>query len=375
MKTLRILGMSVVILAMSNVMALAVDTGLIAFTSNRDGNNNIYTMNMDGSNQTCLANDPGDDIMPVFSPNGQKIAFFSNRSGSYQIYTMGWDGSELQVVPNTQCNPGNTCTGPGLSWSPDGTQLLFKPTSASLATVNLDGTNKTILTTGGAPGGRDYIEGVHWAPNATNMFVSAHATSNGFIQEIFKYTISPPGWTQITHGGEPPISFGPQVSPNGTRIAYGVQASHRYGYEIWTMDLDGTERTQLTNFGSPNLSQNPAWVGNNQLVYASNRTTGGTNSPFQIWLMDTSGENQKMLSGAGSNFLPSYSPVTKAALVKRPEKELIFQNLWVSSPDISIRRAKVVGGWLVISMAKNGSEKSITFYPDPKHEWDGGSME
>lgn len=47
---------------------------------------------------------------------------------------------------------------------------------------------------------------------------------------------------------------------------------------------------------------------------------------------------------------------------------------------MSMRRAKVIGGWLVATQNETGSSDpikntSITFFPDPKHEWDGGSLE
>ena len=35
-----------------------------------------------------------------------------------------------------------------------------------------------------------------------------------------------------------------------------------------------------------------------------------------------------------------------------------------------IRRAQIPGGWLVVLRDTGG----ITFVPDPKHEWDGGSV-
>ena len=38
----------------------------------------------------------------------------------------------------------------------------------------------------------------------------------------------------------------------------------------------------------------------------------------------------------------------------------------------SIFRAKVPGGWLVQVYQPDGC--GITFYPDPEHEWDGGSL-
>jgi hypothetical protein len=43
-------------------------TGRIAFTSNRDGNEEIYVMNADGSGQTRLTNNPADDMCPAWQP-------------------------------------------------------------------------------------------------------------------------------------------------------------------------------------------------------------------------------------------------------------------------------------------------------------------
>ena len=37
-------------------------------------------------------------------------------------------------------------------------------------------------------------------------------------------------------------------------------------------------------------------------------------------------------------------------------------------------RAKVPGGWLVISQFLIGTAHGLVFLPDPNHEWDGGSL-
>lgn len=39
----------------------------------------------------------------------------------------------------------------------------------------------------------------------------------------------------------------------------------------------------------------------------------------------------------------------------------------------NIRRAKVPGGWLIY--AESGYGGGVTFLPDPKHEWDGNSLD
>jgi hypothetical protein len=39
----------------------------------------------------------------------------------------------------------------------------------------------------------------------------------------------------------------------------------------------------------------------------------------------------------------------------------------------AVHRAKVPGGWLVVTSSGHGLS-GITFYPDPRHEWDGGTL-
>ncbi|KKL25814.1 hypothetical protein LCGC14_2401530 [marine sediment metagenome] len=47
--------------------------GKIAFASDRDGNNDIYVMSADGTNQVNLTNNAANDWEPAFSPDGSKI--------------------------------------------------------------------------------------------------------------------------------------------------------------------------------------------------------------------------------------------------------------------------------------------------------------
>jgi hypothetical protein len=67
----------------------------------------------------------------------------------------------------------------------------------------------------------------------------------------------------------------------------------------------------------------------------------------------------------------------------KPEKEvskdtrLDFKSFGrVSHPELQFERAKVTGGWILMVRRLNSmGMDGITFYPDPKHEWDGGSLE
>ncbi len=54
-----------------------------------------------------LTDNPGNDLNPVWSPDGKKIAFQSNRDGNLEIYIMNADGSEQLNITNHSANDYN----------------------------------------------------------------------------------------------------------------------------------------------------------------------------------------------------------------------------------------------------------------------------
>ena len=81
----------------------------------------IVTVQRDGTNWRDLTNDKFFDRYPRWSPDGKKIVFTSDRSGRYEIWTINADGTNLRQVSFD--SPGDA-TLP--LWSPDGTRLLFQ---------------------------------------------------------------------------------------------------------------------------------------------------------------------------------------------------------------------------------------------------------
>jgi TolB protein len=86
--------------------------------SAREGKRHIYVMNADGTNQTRLTKDEGDEENPQWSPDGTLILFESSRDGSDQIYLMSPDGSQVTRLTSK----GNNVF-PG--WSPDGSAVVY----------------------------------------------------------------------------------------------------------------------------------------------------------------------------------------------------------------------------------------------------------
>jgi hypothetical protein len=70
----------------------------IAFMSLRDGNWEVYVMNMDGSEVKRLTNNGDTDGLPIWSPDGQTIAFASDRSGEWALWAMNPDGSNQRML-------------------------------------------------------------------------------------------------------------------------------------------------------------------------------------------------------------------------------------------------------------------------------------
>lgn len=52
--------------------------------------------------------------------------------------------------------------------------------------------------------------------------------------------------------------------------------------------------------------------------------------------------------------------------------KLKFEKLDANALYANAYRAKVPGGWLVVTKSNSGG--GVTFYPDPEHKWDGGSV-
>ncbi|TVQ95962.1 MAG: translocation protein TolB [Deltaproteobacteria bacterium] len=91
----------------------------IAFTMTRDGQAEIYLMDIDGQNLRRLTNHPAEDVSPSWSPDGRRIAFVSDRAGGPQIHVMNADGSGQRRV--TFAGRYNTTP----AWSPTGDVIAF----------------------------------------------------------------------------------------------------------------------------------------------------------------------------------------------------------------------------------------------------------
>jgi TolB protein len=144
--------------------AWSTDGRQIAFTSTRDGNQEICVADADGSNMRALTSDAGLDAHPAWSPDGRRIAFATDRWGDLEIALIDADGSNLTRLT----------TSAGLddypAWSPDGRRIAFtsnRDGNYEIYEVDVTGNNPVNLT---QDEGLDHFAA--WAADGRLAFVS-----------------------------------------------------------------------------------------------------------------------------------------------------------------------------------------------------------
>jgi len=82
--------------AVDRFPAWSPDGKLLAFESDREGENKIYVMDADGGNQHRVSSEPGADGHPFWSSDGRQIVFNKIVLGHGQVFVMDADGSHTK---------------------------------------------------------------------------------------------------------------------------------------------------------------------------------------------------------------------------------------------------------------------------------------
>ena len=120
------------------------DGNRLVFTSDRDGNDEIYTVDAVGDGLQNLTRHPGPDRHPMWSPVGKTIAFTSGRDLRAAIYVMDADGSGVERltsgVDSDDVRP---------RWHPAGSHLAFESNrdgASEVVTLNVTSGAWAVLT-------------------------------------------------------------------------------------------------------------------------------------------------------------------------------------------------------------------------------------
>jgi hypothetical protein len=157
----------------------------IAFVSERDGNREIYTMTLDGQDARRLTNSPAAEENPAWSPAWTRLAFQSNHNGNWDIYTVRADCDPSGSQGEKDCGLRQLTDDPAddvlPAWSPDGRSIAFvsmRDGNPEIYVMDNGGQNQRRLTFN--PSG-DWRPA--WLPDSTHLvFVTARNGNNDIYQ-------------------------------------------------------------------------------------------------------------------------------------------------------------------------------------------------
>ena len=287
---------SVIALGLTLLMVCVDAQAQITFVSKRDGNAEIYVMDINGGNQRRLTNNSHADSSPSWSPDGKRIVFRSNRDGhlidgrpTNEIYVMDADGSNPQNLTNDRKDDREP------SWSPDGKRIAFASDREEplrhfdIYVMAADGSNPQRLTNN--PRDDRYPS---WSPDGERIVFSSRREGHfkndfGITYEI--YVMDADGGNQQRLTENRKNDWLPSWSPDGQRIAF---MSDRKGdvvnFDIYVMDADGGNQQKLTN--NRGWDGSPSWSPDGKRIAFV--TTRDGNS--EIYVMDADGKNQQNLT-------------------------------------------------------------------------------
>lgn len=211
----------------------------------------IFVSNADGSDLTQLTHEFGYDAEATFSPLGDRIVFTSMRDGDLEIYSMAPDGSDVKRLTNALGYDG------GPFFSPDGTKIVFRAHRPKDAEAAEDYTSLLAL---------GMIR-----PSALEIYVMDADGSNQ---------------VQVTDNGA--ANFGPFWHPSGEKILFASNLDDPTGrdFDLYLINVDGTGQERVTTMegfdGFPVFSPDGT-----QLVWGSNRhgdQEGDTNVFIADWV-------------------------------------------------------------------------------------------
>ena len=275
----------------------------------------IYVMNADGSGiPTRLTTNTTWDLGAVWSPNGKTVAFYGTQFdpatdkqvGPPHVYLINADSTNQRLLTD---HPGRWP-----SFSPDGKKIAFDnggQPSANIFVANADGTDVQQLT--GLKGEQQRNIRPDWSPNGQQIAFTSRRDGH---DEIYVMNADGSDQTRLTNtdrpSGEPTVSnIAPAWSPNGQQILFqtdrDLNADGTANEEIYLMNADGSDQTNLTNYAG--RDEDPAWSPNGQQI-TFHRDVGDIKQHIlQVFTMNADGSGiPTQLTGLGSDISENGHP-------------------------------------------------------------------
>lgn len=223
------------ILPGESFLGAARGSTIIYYGITDQGTYDLFAMNEDGENIRALTTNPANDYYPNCSPDGQWIAFVSDRNGNEEIFRVKLDGSELTQLTHTGSKFKDS-----IYWLPDEKLLFWDGSENESRWYTLD--LQTLA-----------MESVSDDFAYQHAYIPLKSPTDGAELDIFwddeakqiKISITDEQGTRTIPPSTSASNTNPRWSPDGTSILF---ASDREGgdYDLYRMNRAGEVIQTLT---------------------------------------------------------------------------------------------------------------------------------
>jgi Tol biopolymer transport system component/predicted Ser/Thr protein kinase len=267
----------------------------------------LTAMAVDSGQRVRLSESPAgkSDAYPALSPDGRNLAFIRT-SGIAEapsaVISLHLDAKQAPDGPPKVVTSELQGVG-GMAWAPDGRSLIVSALSrGSHHLFRVQFPSGKIERLGGISAAGILGGGISISAAAKNMAVAVAEND----MDIWR--VAGPAWPAKEQRPEPQRliastrdDVSPDFSPDGKRIAF---ESRRTGtQEIWSVDAEGHDAVQLTNFGGPAVGS-PRWSPDGSRIVFDSRKAG---KPDIFVISSNGGAAIRLTTDNFNNTLPAWS--------------------------------------------------------------------
>ena len=260
----------------------------LAFVSNRSGSKEIWTSSFDGSKELAITRNRSINLSPAWSPDGNRVVFTSYVRNHPDLYFYDRKMDKFfRVSDRSGINVGGV-------WSPHGRVMA--------ATLSSEGGNPDVYLMGEDGKGAKRLTNHFasdvsptWSPDAQKI---AFVSDRGGTPNVYVMGVDGADPKRITFegNGAGKDNQSPSWSPRGDRIAF--QSRVGGAWQILTMKPDGSEVRILTSAGN---NEDPTWSPDGRMIAFAH--------DGKLWVMEADGSNARQISsGTGQFSNISWSP-------------------------------------------------------------------
>jgi Tol biopolymer transport system component len=227
----------------------------------------------------------------TFPDRNGRIAFQAQTDAGVQIFTVRPNGRDMRQVTHVD----GDATAP--EWSPDATRIAFTFNECSVAIMDADGSDVTLI----ADNPTQCQSDPSFLPDGTRLVFGHFDWLGTGADEIWSMKLDGTDKRPLTGAG----NTDPNVSPNGQKLSFKDATVGA----LWVQDMDGTGLVQVSP--SVSVAYKHDWAPDGRHLVLSDNSEPGPTEPVNIATVRPDGTDFRYLThymGPIHAYVGSYSP-------------------------------------------------------------------